>query len=165
MAARDALIVTLTLLVWALVFAVDPVRAAPLALAVAIVAGALTALSSYLAHEWGHLIGAWLGGATVEVADRPSSVFLFRFDTERSGRRDFLAMSLGGFVASALSVAFLVVALPLEGAAGTAGWIALALAALGVLATLVLEVPVAWRVARGAPLPSGAAYVSSGAAR
>jgi len=164
MAVRDVLVVGLTLAAWVFVAMLDPTRSPRLALVLALVAGVLTALNSYLVHEWGHLIGAWLGGAIVEVADRPSSVFLFRFDTGRSSRREFLAMSFGGFAASALSVALLVAVLPLDGAAGTAGKVALGLVALGVLATFVLEVPVAWRVARGAPLPSGAAYVSSSGA-
>lgn len=165
MALRDALVLALTLAVWLVVAALDPALSPWLARAAALVAVVLTSVGIYLVHEWGHLVGAWLGGATVEVADRFTSVFLFRFDTGRSSRREFLAMSCGGFVASVVSVALLLVLLPLDGAAGTAGKVALGLALLGVLTTFVLEGPVAWKVARGAPLPSGAAYVSSPGAR
>jgi hypothetical protein len=41
------------------------------------------------------------------------------------------------------------------------GRIAMALVFLGVVATFILEVPVAWRVAHGAPIPHGTAYRSS----
>ena len=70
MAQRDVLVAALTLAAWLPVGLLEPVRSPLLALALALVAGVLTALSSYLVHEWGHLIGAWLGDATVEVADR-----------------------------------------------------------------------------------------------
>ena len=83
-------------------------------------------------------------------------MFLFRFDVARSDRRQFLAMSNGGFIASLLLVALLLVVLRPH-YRGDA--IALALSALGVLATFILEVPAAWKVWRGAPLPTGAAFV------
>jgi hypothetical protein len=165
MALRDALLLALALAAWVAVAALDPALSPWLTIGVAIVAVVLTSLAIYLVHEWGHLIGAWLGGATVEVADRPTAVFLFRFDTGRSSRREFLAMSYGGFVASVLSVALLLVVLPFDGAAGVAGKVAIGLAVLGVFTTFALEGPTAWRVARGGPLPTGAAYVSSTGAR
>lgn len=123
----------------------------------AVVAGGLTALCGYLFHEWGHYAAARWAGARVVPARGAGSLFLFRFDCEAGDRRQFLAMSAGGFVASAVAVVLLLALLPLDTLSGR---IALGLVALGVLATLVLEVPVAWRVARGAPLPRGAAYAS-----
>ena len=116
----------------------------------------LIPLAAFLVHEWGHLLGALASGAQVEYPRTPLTVFLFRFDVARSDRRQFLAMSNGGFIASLLLVALLLVVLRPH-YRGDA--IALALSALGVLATFILEVPAAWKVWRGAPLPTGAAFV------
>ena len=43
--------------------------------------------------------------------------------------------------------------------------VALILTALGVLATLIIEVPEFLRVARGGPIPDGAAFVSDAETR
>lgn len=124
--------------------------------AVAVAAGAGAALCGYLVHEWGHLLGARAAGAVVHLPARMRDPFLFRFDVGRNDRRAFLAMSGGGLGASLAAVAGLLAILPLEALSGR---VALGLVAAGVLATFVLELPVAWRVARGAPLPQeGAAY-------
>ena len=160
LALRDVAILLLTLAAWRLDAALRGDGGA-LAAAAALVAGTLAAVCGYLAHEWGHFVGARLGGAVVHPARRVGSLFLFQLDTDRSGRAAFLAMSLGGFAASAAVIVLLVLALPL---AALSGRVALALAGLGVVATFVLEVPVAWRVARGAPLPRGVVYRSGGGA-
>src|SRR6185295_9160157 len=107
---------------------------------------------------WGHLLGALAADGVVHLPERVLSVFLFQFDSDRNSRRQFLQMSMVGFVASALVIALLVAVLPLQ---AWSGRIAIFLVLLGVVATFILEVPVAWRVARGAPLTRGAAYRSS----
>jgi hypothetical protein len=154
---RDAALVAATLLLWA---ADAALRGSPGAfpLLVAVLAGALTAVAGYLAHEWGHFVGARLSGSLVHLPSSPRAVFLFQFDRTNT-RRQFLAMSLGGFAASTVVVVLLLRTLPLSVLSGR---IALALSALGVLAAIVTEVPVFWRVARGAPIPRGAAYVEAG---
>lgn len=162
LALRDATIATATLAVWAL----DARLRAEGGLAVAggiaaVAAGASTALCGFLLHEWGHLLGALSAGAVIHPASRVASVFLFRFDVSRSTRAQFLRMSWGGFAASALAVAVLLAVLPLG---ALSGQVALGLVSLGVVATFVLEIPVAWRVARGGALPTGAAYASTGSA-
>jgi hypothetical protein len=111
-----------------------------------------------LAHEWGHLAGARLGGALVHPPERAATVFLFNFDSDRNDRRAFLWMSCGGFLASALGLALLLAVLPL---AALAGRVALGLALLGVLATAVLELPPFFRVARCGPIPRGLGYRAS----
>jgi hypothetical protein len=156
-AARDGLVVLVTLSLWWLD---SELRAGGgvAALAIAALAGVMTALCGYLVHEWGHLLGALSARSVVHLPDTVASVFLFRFDSDRNGRRQFLRMSMGGFVASALVIAVLIAVLPLSALSGK---IAMLLAVLGVAATFVLEIPVAWRVAQGAPIPRGAAYESS----
>jgi uncharacterized membrane protein len=156
-AVRDASIIAVTLLVW-WVDATLRNQGGTIAVTVAIVAGALTALCGYLLHEWGHLLGALSARSAVHLPETASSVFLFRFDSDRNSRAQFLRMSMGGFVASALVIVLLVGVLPLDALSGK---VAMFLVVLGVVATFILEVPVAWRVARGAPIPSGAAYRSA----
>ena len=48
--------------------------------------------------------------------------------------------------------------LPLQ---ANASRVTLALVGLGLVATVIVEVPIVWRVVRGAPLPRGAVYKSS----
>ncbi len=125
---------------------------------VAALAGALLALSGYLVHEWGHLLAALAVRSRVELPRSVAAVFLFKFDTGRNNRRQFLWMSAGGFIASAVVVALYVGLLSGDHLADR---IALTLTVLGVLATAVLELPPAWRVLRGADLPQkGPAFVS-----
>jgi hypothetical protein len=157
-ALRDAGIVALTLALWRVEAGLrGEAGAAPAA--AGLLAGTLTAVCGFLLHEWGHLLGARLGRGAVHPPRSPLSPFLFRFDSDRNGRGAFLAMSLGGFAASALGVAVLLAALPRD---ALVGQLALALTGLGVVATVVLELPPFWRVLRGGPIPRGAAYESSG---
>jgi len=154
-ALRDLLVLLATLALWRVDAALRGGPGPGPAL-VAVAAGAGAALCGYLVHEWGHLLGARLAGAVVHLPTRARDHFLFRFDVARNDRRAFLAMSVGGLGASLVAVAALLAVLPLG---ALSGQVALGLVAAGVLATFVLELPVAWRVARGGPLPQeGAAY-------
>jgi hypothetical protein len=157
LAARDLAFVVATLAVWRLDAAVRDGDGV-LPLAAGVTAGALATVAGYLAHEWGHLPAALASGSVVHLPERVASVFLFHYDVSRNGRRQFLVMSCGGFVASALVIALFLVALPLDALAGR---VTLGLTLLGVAATLILEIPPAWRVYRGGPLPTGVAYRSS----
>ena len=153
---RDLLVLALTLALWSVEMSRAPV-AGIAGMGLALLLATLTAFSGFLVHEWGHWIGARLRGSVVQWPDRLWSLFLFRFDCVRNSRNQFLWMSCGGFVASAVAVAVLVAALPLDRLAGQA---ALALTVLGVIATFILEVPTAWKIWRGAPLPQGFVYIN-----
>lgn len=118
-----------------------------------------TAFAGYLLHEWGHLTAAWASNGYFELSRPFETLFLFRFDNLRSTRPQFFCMALGGFGASLLTVIALLVLLP-RGV--LASQIALALTALGVAATFVIEVPEFLRVWRGAPIPNGAAFLHPG---
>lgn len=152
---RDLVVVatTLALVAWS-----HQLQAAGTALhwPVAILGGALVAVSGYLVHEWGHLLGALSRGSRVELPPTLAAVFLFKFDSDQNDRRQFLAMSMGGFIASIVVVALLAVVLDLH---YWADRIAMGLTVLGVAATFILEVPGAWKVYKGAPLPHGVAFV------
>ncbi|TXH06333.1 MAG: hypothetical protein E6R07_00655 [Nevskiaceae bacterium] len=145
MLLRDLAVLALTLALWRWSRELDAAHGA-LALPVALLAGATAALSGFLAHEWGHLLGALAAGSAVQIAPSMRSVFLFKFG-ERNDRRQYLWMSGGGFVASLLVIALLAVSLEFH---AVADWTALALVVAGVIATFVLELPPAWRVLRGA---------------
>lgn len=125
------------------------------AIAVAIVAGVMVTLVSFLLHEWGHWLGAVASGSPVSRPPGVLSPFLFHFDTQRSTRKQFLWMSMGGYAASALALAAIATWADFS---RLSGLVAFGLASLGVLVTLVLEVPTTVRVLRGAPLPRGGVY-------
>lgn len=153
---RDAAVIGATVALWSVVG--DTTGSGAAAIALAILAALLTALCGFLLHEWGHLLGALAARSVVALPASPfASPFLFRFDVGRNDGRQFCAMSLGGFIASVLAVLGLVWILP-PGRLATL--LTLALVALGVIATFILEVPEFLRVWRGGPLPRGAAYVS-----
>ena len=156
-AARDALILTGTLGLWWLDASVGKGATSLKTVGLAVLTGLATALCGFLLHEWGHLAGALLAGSKVEY---PSlhSLFLFKFDVLHNGRREFLAMSYGGYAGSFLSVLLLGLVLPRD---TLSALVALVASVLGVLATLLLELPTTVRVYRGAPLPAeGVVYVS-----
>ncbi len=121
-------------------------------------AGVLVALASFLLHEWGHWLGAVLAGARVHRPRTVFSPFLFWFDTGTSSRAQFLSMSIGGYLATGLAAGAL---LAWWTPGTTSGQVASVLAFAGIAVTLVAEVPVTVRVARGGPLPTGFAYVAA----
>lgn len=123
----------------------------------ALLAAALLALVGYLIHEWGHLTGALISRASVVLPAGITDAFLFRWDSARNSRRQFFFMASGGFVASIVTVIGYVLWLDW---ALLPDRVALILMGLGVLATFIIEVPEFWRVARGGPIPNGAAFVS-----
>ncbi len=122
---------------------------------VGVAAGLFAALAGFLVHEWGHLLGAVAAGGTAHAPNRLSSAFLFYFDVCRSDRRAFLWMSYGGYLASAVAVPAVVVALPWESLSGKVATVS---AALGMAVTLALEIPTTVRVARGGALPTGGVF-------
>ena len=127
--------------------------------AIAVGAGLLTASLGFLAHEWGHLAGAVVGGGVVEEPQSLGSPFLFLFNVEASDRPAFLAMSYGGYAGTAIAAIAILRLVPRDTLAGR---LALGATALGVAATLALEVPTTVRVARGGPLPAvGGVYAGT----
>jgi hypothetical protein len=115
-------------------------------------AAVMTFLVNYFCHEWGHLLGTRLAGSVYHPANTLKTFYLFHFDTQHNSVRQFLAMAAGGLIASTVLLPFWWVVLPLHTVAGIA---AMVLIVLGYLATLATELPVAWRIARGAQLPHG----------
>lgn len=151
LALRDTLLVAAAVLLWQLSHALDA-ASSPWRVPVAILAGLMIPIAGFLAHEWGHLIGARVAGARVHMPASVLTLFLFDYKVAENTRGHYLSLSAGGFIASGLVVALLLVGLSFD---HLADQIALALTALGVIATFVIEMPPAWRVYRGGapPLP------------
>lgn len=144
---RDLAIAALTLLLWQLNGGMAG-RHDLVATGLAVLTGVFTVIAGFLAHEWGHLLGALSRGSAVELPPRLASIFLFQFDLQKNSREQFLAMSIGGFAASIVVVALLLRVLSFDGLADR---VALVLTALGVLATFVIEIPGAVKVWRQHP--------------
>jgi hypothetical protein len=150
---RDLALLALTVLTWRLDERLHAAGGA-FAIVAAILAGVLTAAVGFLTHEWGHLSASLLTGSVVSYPRSIFSSLLFHFESERNDRRQFYWMSAGGYLASIVGMLLIVAFVPHR----LSGYIAIGLAALGALATFVLEVPITLRVMRGASLPTGSAY-------
>lgn len=153
---RDVFVLTATV---ALLVLDAGLRAAPAPIAasavVGVTAGVMVALSGFLVHEWGHLLGARLSASAVYFPSRIIAPLLFHFDVKSNTRAQFLAMSMGGFVATLFAVAGV---LFVADRSAWSGRTALVLTLVGVAVTFVLELPVAYRVWRGGALPDGFAF-------
>lgn len=156
---RDLAALTIVALMWRL-DATGPRDGGIRSMVIATGAGVGAALVGFLLHEWGHLTGALMVGSRVHFPNRVLAPLLFHFDTVRNDRRQFLWMSYGGYAASALGVGAIVALAPLD---RWSGQLAVGLAGLGTLITLIAEIPTTVRVQRGAPLPKGYAFQQPGA--
>jgi hypothetical protein len=122
---RDALITAACACLWWLDLRGELTGAA--GTVVSVLAGLSTGLVAFLAHEWGHAMGAKWSGARISFADRLISPFLFFFDTGASTRNQFIAMSMGGYVASAVALVAALLWLPRDQLSGQIGLVIVAL--------------------------------------
>ncbi|MFN7700798.1 MAG: hypothetical protein ACK6CU_14400 [Deltaproteobacteria bacterium] len=152
-AVRDAILLAIT----ALALTLDASRAVhgSWGLALGVLTGILVPYVGFLVHEWGHLAGALLSGGRAHPPPSLASFFLFYFDVEASTRRQFLAMSYAGYLATLGVIGAL--ALWID-PTRVSGQLSLTLSVVGIGVTLAREVPTTWRVARGGPLPAGGVY-------
>ena len=136
-AVRDLLLISATALAW-WALSNSTGGAGLLSDLLGLVLGLAFGFSVFLLHEWGHWLGAVLGGSRIHAPDRLSSFYLFSYDSARNSRKQFLAMSLAGFVVTALAiiVAYGPLAEPLQSARVARGAIAF-LASL----TVFIEIP------------------------
>jgi hypothetical protein len=144
--ARDLTIVALAALLWRVAAAASatPGFAGDLA---GVLAGATLGACAYLLHEWGHLAGALLAGSSVRPGRSLASGFLFSFDSRANTRRQFLALSLGGWSATALALGLAYARLPDDLFATR---VARGVVDANVLLVILLEVPlVAWSLWTG----------------
>ena len=147
-ALRDATLVAVALLVW-WVAAHASGGAGPWADFTGVVAGVLVGSTAFVLHEWGHLAGALDPGSVVRGNANLRSSFLFAFDAERNSLRQFLGMSLGGFLVTGLVVWAFYAFLPDDLLASR---VARGLALFGVFLGVVLELPLLlFALWKGAP--------------
>jgi hypothetical protein len=102
------------------------------------IVGAMLFFCAHIVHEWGHYLGAVLTGSRVGIHKRLTSPFFFRFEAEGNTLKQFIAMSLGGFVATGSIIAFYYLGLPDEYLASR---IARGGALFGAFLGVTLEVP------------------------
>jgi len=71
-------------------------------------------VSAWVIHEWGHWLAAKAMGADLRAATKLTSIYLFGFDNKINSKAQFIVMALGGFVATACVIAFVLMVLPSE---------------------------------------------------
>ena len=73
---------------------------------IGVLLGGLTAISFHLIHEWGHIAGGFIGGSDMSASVKGNAISLFTYQASNNNRSQFLLMSLGGFIATAMLVWF-----------------------------------------------------------
>ena len=142
---RDALLLLVTLLLWWLTL-----RSAATATALSVATGIATGLCALQWHEWAHVLGALRAGAPIYPAQRWWHPFLFGIDHARCTREQFVGLSWPAFAATAIYLALFLLLLPRD---TLTGQVALAIGVTASALTVLIEVPLAWRVAGGGPVP------------
>jgi hypothetical protein len=66
-------------------------------------AGAGVAIIAFIAHEWGHWLGGMVSASRMRAPRKLTSTAVFRYSRENT-LRQFLTMSVGGFLATGLAV-------------------------------------------------------------
>jgi len=135
--ARDAAIVGAIALLWSL-GARASAGSGPIADFTGVLLGTLLGACSLILHEWGHFAGALATRSAMSPAASLKSVFSFSFDSKRNSQRSFLAMTAGGWVGTAVSVAVAYAALPPELLATR---VARGMALVSVALVVVTEIP------------------------
>ena len=146
---RDVAIASVFLSLFAAAESWATVSRLALATSLAVVDGLLVGIATAaLVHEWGHFIGARLGGGHAPLKPLTKFPPLFDFDYERNDARSFLWMSYGGNIAHALLVVIYLMLIPTR-SMGTAALVAGAFG-FSVFSSLV-EFPVIRQAQRGVP--------------
>jgi hypothetical protein len=110
-----------------------------------VVTGFMITVSGFYAHEWGHYLAARWAGASPVPSPSPISVYLFELEEDACTRRQWLTMSLGGYLATIVALPIILAIIDVH---ALSGQVALVLTGLGVLATFGLELPITYRVYR-----------------
>jgi hypothetical protein len=103
-----------------------------------VVVGAALGVCALPLHEWGHFLGAVLGRSRIRPGESLRALFAFSFDSRANSQRQFLVMSLGGWVGTAAAVFVAYGLLPPELLASR---VARGMVLLSVLLVVVTEVP------------------------
>ena len=156
--ARDlSLWASMLVLLWAEARALEQGAAAALSISLGVLASVFVAGCVLYLHEAGHLLGSLATRSVVHYPTKISAPLLFDFDVANNDRRQFLAMSLGGYLGSIASIALVFAFMPLDRLSGK---LSVGLALLNGLISLVLEGPTTWRVLRGGEPPRALLHVA-----
>lgn len=136
-ALRDGALIILTLILWASLSTYSA-GASMFAETLAVLLGVLGGLCAWVLHEWGHVLAAKSVGSTLRAPTKLFSVYLFGFDNKAHTRGQFVVMALGGFLATALVFAFVMLSLPQDLLAAK---VFRSLVLLEIAVTVALEVP------------------------
>jgi hypothetical protein len=150
MVLRDVAVVSVLLSIFAAAESWATVSRLGFATLLSVVDGLLVgAATTAVAHEWGHFVGARLGGGHAPLKPLTKFLPLYDFDYANNDGRAFLWMSYGGNLAHA---ALVLVYLAFVHTAGREGTAALVAGAFGfaVFSSLV-EIPVIQQARRGVP--------------
>jgi hypothetical protein len=147
--ARDAAIVAAAALLFNFVGGFSG-GSGPLADLAGVVAGAALGLMAFPLHEWGHFLGAVATRSRIEPAASLHAFFSFSFDSRSNSLRQFFAMSFGGWLGTALSVALAYGALP---DALLASRVARGLVLASVLLVALTEIPLIVRALATGRIP------------
>lgn len=141
LAIRDAVVFTVTVVAWHYLAAYSMGTGA-LADFIGVAVGALIALCSHLLHEWGHVMGGFAGRSIMRPGTSMKSLSLFVYSSRGNSRRQFMLMSICGFIATGIVVLFCFFVLP-DGY--LASRVARGYSLIQVFLAVVIELPlVAW---------------------
>jgi len=136
-AARDLVVIAVSVALW-LGLAEFTRGDTPLADFLGVILGLLMGVCGYFLHEWGHFAGALLTRSRVYAPATLTTAFLFSFDSKRNDKRQFLIMSLTGFLMTAVVTFAFYTFLPDDLLASR---VARGVAVLGVFLALFVETP------------------------
>ncbi len=146
---RDVAVVSVLLSLFAAAESWATVSRLAIASLLSVIDGLLVgAATNALAHEWGHFVGARLGGGHAPLKPLTKFLPLYDFDYANNDQRAFLWMSYGGNFAHAAVVLIYLMAVPTR-SMGTAALVAGAFG-FAVFSSLV-EIPVIQQARRGVP--------------
>ncbi len=136
-ALRDLTLLLVTLSTWALLARIGN-TGGWLGDAVGVALGGMAGACAWFAHEWGHLFAALAMRARVRPPKSLVHPYLFGFRNSENTKAQFIAMSLGGFAATAMMFWLAAFVLPQD-------WLAVrvmrSLILLEIAVTVALEVP------------------------
>jgi hypothetical protein len=136
-AVRDLLVIAVSIALWH-GLAEYTLGNTPLADFLGVILGLSMGVCGYFLHEWGHFAGALLTRSHVHAPATLKTGFLFSFDSKRNSKRQFLVMSLTGFLMTAVVTFAFYTFLP-DGL--LASRVARGVAVLGAFLVLFVETP------------------------
>jgi hypothetical protein len=149
LALRDTAVFAVTFLVWHY-FAGYSQGAGALADFSGVAIGAMVALCAHLLHEWGHVVGGMAGRSVMQPGKSMKSLSLFVYSSKGNSKKQFMLMSICGFIATGIVVLVSFFVLPDD---YLASHVARGYSLIQVLLAVVLEFPlVAWALV-GKSLP------------